>query len=48
METTNDRENKIIKQSSLKAAVEFLKDKTSDPDEVLRLAKLFENWIHEK
>ena len=36
---------KIIRQSCLKAAVDLLKEKTQNPEEILKMTKTFEEFV---
>jgi len=39
-------QNSIIRQSSLKSAVDLLKEKTQEPADIIKMAKTFEDYVH--
>ena len=39
-------QNSIIRQSSLKSAVDLLKEKTQEPADIIKMAKTFEEYVH--
>lgn len=40
-----DVQTLIVRQSSLKAAVDFAKDKTFGKDDIINIAEYFEDWV---
>lgn len=45
---SDDKQRMIVKQSSLKAAVDFLKDKGAKSTDVLKVADSFVSWVMEE
>lgn len=45
---SDDKQRMIVKQSSLKAAVDFLKDKGAKSTDVLKIADSFVSWVLEE